>query len=126
MTLDNAIAHATLNIMDTIKKEKQQRTPKQNASLHLFFQMTADSLNEAGYSVQKIIKQSMDINWSPHLVKELLWRGAQNAMLGKISTTELTTDEVSKIYEQLNLYLSEKFGIFVCFPSEDELANQQL
>lgn len=42
------------------------------------------------------------------------------AMYGKRSTTELTTAEVSKVFEQLAHMLGEKFGIEMVFPSVEE------
>ena len=55
------------------------------------------------------------------MVKELIWKSAQKVHLNKKSTTELTTNEVNKIYEQVNRYLAEKFGITQLFPSIDSL-----
>lgn len=98
----------------------EQRTLQQNKALHVFFQNVADKLNEAGLDLRAVLKPHVEIPWSKELVKEHLWRPIQELQLRKQSTTELTTDEVSKVYEVLNRFLGEKHGIYVPFPSEEE------
>jgi len=62
----------------------------------------------------------VDIDWNEGRVKENLWRPIQEAILDKKSTTKLSSDEVSIIYDTLNRALSVKFGISVQFPSIDK------
>ena len=102
-----------------------QRTSQQNAALHLYFELVDEALNNAGYGVQTVLKKTMEISWSKSLVKDLLWRHAQNKLLDKRSTTMLTTKDIDKVYDELNRFLSEKFGITEAFPSLDELILQQ-
>lgn len=98
-----------------------QRTQKQNSALHLWFTLLAKELNEAGYTVQLVLKQKMDLDWTGDMVKELLWRPSQKAILKKKSTTELKkTEDMDKVYEHLNRHLGEKFGINVPFPTDKE------
>lgn len=98
-----------------------KRTAKQNKSLHLYFRLLAEELNEAGLDMKKVLKPTIDISWNERSVKEYLWRPIQNAQVVKKSTTELSTEEINKIWEVINRHLSEKFGIYVPFPSEEEL-----
>ena len=96
----------------------EQRTDKQNASLHLFFEHLATELNDSGMDVKKVIEfKTVDVPWSKELVKELLWKPIEQAMLGKESTTKLTTKEVGEVYEVLNRHLATKLGVSVPFPS---------
>ena len=97
----------------------KQRTPTQNKSLHKFFELLADSLNDAGWNVQKTLRHDVEIPWNPALVKELIWRPVQEAMTNKHSTTKLDRLEPSQIYEVLNLHLGEKLGIHVPWPCEE-------
>lgn len=61
----------------------------------------------------------MDIDWTPELVKELLWRTAQKAITGKDSTTQLDkVEDINIIYEHLNRHLGQLFGIHVPFPHD--------
>lgn len=94
------------------------RTIQQNKALHKFFELLADEFNNAGYSVQLVLKEKMDLDWDASAVKELLWRPAQKALLKKNSTTELTKQmDIDKVYDHLNRHLGEKFGIHVPWPS---------
>ena len=64
----------------------KQRTEKQNAALHLYFQKLSDMLNDSGYSVMKTLRHDAEIDWTPTLIKELMWRKIQKAMYDKKST----------------------------------------
>jgi len=52
----------------------KQRTNRQNKALHLYFQMLADELNNAGLDVRRTLREDVEIPWSPYLIKELIWR----------------------------------------------------
>jgi hypothetical protein len=99
----------------------KQRTDLQNKAMHKLFTMLSDQLNEAGLDMKKVLKPEIDIPWSSKNVKEYLWRPVQEAMLGKKSTTELTTKEIDQIYEVLCRHLGQKLGITMPdFPSYDQ------
>jgi len=102
-------------------KTGKQRSLTQNASLHLFCQMLADALNDAGLDMQKVLSQGTSIPWSAEKVKEDIWRKVQQAALGKKSTVKLERTEVSVIYDIINRHISTSFGIFVPFPCKDDL-----
>lgn len=96
-----------------------QRTLKQNASLHIYFDLLAEELNKAGYDMKKTFKHDVDIPWTPLTVKEYLWKPIQKSYILKQSTTELNTKEIDKIYDILNKHLGEKTGVYVPFPSNE-------
>lgn len=103
-----------------------QRTEQQNKAIHLWCQLLADALNDAGYDIQHVLTQKqVSIPWSGETVKELLWREIQRAMFDKESTTALSISEVSEVYEVLDRHISEKFGVHVEFPSEAQLAQEK-
>lgn len=100
----------------------KQRTENQNRALHLYFTWLAESLNDAGYTVQLVLAKKIDLDWDKDKIKELLWRPAQKAILQKGSTTQLRkTQDIDAVYEHLNRHLGEKFGIHVPFPTDKEL-----
>ena len=68
-----------------------------------------------------VLKPTYSILWTPESVKRDLWKPLQKAMFNKESTTELSTAEVSKVYEQIAHILGDKFGVELDFPSEQEL-----
>lgn len=95
----------------------KKRTGNQNRAVHVYFELLAKALNDAGYDMRKVLKQDVEIPWTKASVKNHLWRPIQDVMLDKESTTELNTVEPSEIYEVLNKHIAEKFGISIPWPS---------
>jgi hypothetical protein len=94
------------------------RTDQQRKALEVFCRELAEALNDAGLDMKKTLKPDIDIPWSQESVKDYLWRPIQEAMTGKHSSTDLDTVQPSAISDVLNRHLSEKFGIYVPWPSE--------
>ena len=105
-----------MNTKDGSLAMTDQRTIPQNNSLHLFCKMVAEELNDAGYTVNMVMKENWDVSWTAGLVKELIWKGFLKAKYNKDSTTEMTTKEVDAVYNDININLAEKFGISLEFP----------
>lgn len=105
-----------------IEEIDSKRSDAQNRSLHLWFTMVAEELNNAGYSVQEVLKQKIAIDWNTELVKDILWKTAQERILHKKSTTELKKQEdIDKVFDHLVRHLGEKFFIEVPpFPHYDD------
>lgn len=108
----------------TTPKEYPQRTLQQNRALHKLFNLLADELNESGLDQRKVLKESVDIPWTPEAIKNQIWRPIQQAQLNKQSTTELTTKEIDEVFDTINRHLGEKFSIHIPFPSITELLFQ--
>ncbi len=106
--------------------EEKQRTLQQNAAMHLYFTQLAEALNDSGYDMRATLKESIEIPWTSQSIKEYLWRPIQKLQLGKESTTELTSQEIDKVYEVLNRAIGTKTGVHVPFPSEQELIFKQM
>ncbi len=103
-----------------------QRTLRQNNALHLYCQLLADALNEAGYDMRKTLKADIDIPWTAENAKQYLFRPIMKAQLNKNSTTELTTTEVSAVFDTLNRHLGERLGVHVPFPHHQaELTDRE-
>ena len=101
--------------------EEKQRTIKQNKSLHLWFRLLADTLNESGLGMREVLKPSVYIEWNDKTIKEYIYKPILEAMLLKKSTTEMTTKEIDKVWETINLHLGEKFGVEVPpIPSQEQ------
>ena len=95
------------------------RTLKQNKSLHLYFRLLSEALNEAGIS-QEVFVRGLEIDNSPESVKEVFKKLAKAKYL-EDSTTKLSTKELMDLYEEMNRHTS-KIGISIPFPSEEELS----
>lgn len=107
----------------TFKKYTETRTTRQNAALHLWFTQLAEALNKDGFDMRSVIKEDVDILWSDYTVKECLWRPVQKIFCGKKSTTQLTTEDINKIYDIINKAIGERTGIYIPFPCIEELIS---
>jgi len=93
-----------------IHRETGVRTPDQNRALHKYFSMLADGLNEAGLNVQLILQKKLELDWTPNLIKEVLWRDIQMRLFGKESTKDLDkVSEIDLVHDTLTRHLGEKF-----------------
>jgi len=101
--------------------DKPVRTITQNKAIHKYFDMLADSLNNAGYDVRKAMRHDVPIPWTQNLIKELIWRKVQKAMFDIESTAKLDTGQISEVYEVINRYTAESFCVSVDFPEKDRL-----
>lgn len=112
-----------------MKSNKIARTELQNRSIHLYFTMLCDALNNAGMDMVATMKRlsaNAAIPWSAHAIKERLWRPVQISTYGKESSTKLNTDEISVVYEALNNVTSSKLGVSVPFPDRFTQMYEQL
>lgn len=96
-----------------------QRTLKQNNSLHKFCSLVAEELNSKKLDVMKVLRSDIPIWWSTDLVKSLLWKSTQKALLRKSSTTELNNiRDIDVVHKTINDRL-KKYDINIPFPSDE-------
>lgn len=100
----------------------EQRTKKQNSSLHLYFAKVAEALCNEGITFQNMVQkiERMEVMPTEDNVK-LLFQEMCHAMYGSHKTSKLHTDEVGKVYDMFNLWLGENFHLHTPFPSYDGL-----
>ncbi len=109
------------SVVINIDRETGVRTPKQNDSLHLYFDHLAQALNEAGLDMKKVLKPSVDIEWTKDNIKKYIWKPLQLAITGKKSTKELDkVNEIKTIYMTIHRHMVDKFKIDVDFPHEKD------
>jgi len=101
--------------------DKSKRTLTQNASIHKYCTMLAEAYNEAGLDLAAVLSKQADIPWNMQNVKEQQWRRIQLALELPESTTKLETTDVTKVYEVLNRFSSDRFGIGIPFPSIESM-----
>ena len=106
-----------------ITKYKKTRTNPQNRALHLYFSQLAKALNDEGYDMRTFISEGIDIYWSPHNIKEHLWRPTMETMLGIKSTKQMKTGDIDQIYDVINKAVGERTGIHIPFPSIETLMD---
>lgn len=94
----------------------EQRTPQQRKALEVYCDMVADAMNDAGYDFRIVIK--MPVRFTQEKVKQDMFKPIMRAMYpDKISTTELNTVQIQKVFEAMNLATAEKFGISMDWPN---------
>ena len=108
-------------------KEEKKRTITQNKSIHKYFELVAEELCNQGQTMQNVIKKINKVEILPtrESVKVIIWHEIQKALFGKVSTTELSTGEINKVYEVMSAFLIREFGIDIPFPSIESLMNQE-
>lgn len=111
-------------IIKPVEEVEKTRTTKQNKSIHKYCELLAESLNDSGLEFQKALPK-VYIPWTMGSVKETIFKAIMLAQLGKKSTTELTTKEVSEVFEVINRHFSENHGLFVDFPSVDSQLEKE-
>ena len=101
----------------------EQRTNKQNNALHKYLSNVADRLDSEGHTMQDVVGaiRRAEIRPTQNALKEVVWKPLQKIILGKESTTELTTAEVDRVYEIMNAWLGREFQIHEPFPSKEDL-----
>ena len=103
----------------------EQRTAQQRKALEVYCHGLAEILNASGYDFNdgKVIR--LPVAFTQENVKEYMFKKVMTAMYpDKTSTTELSTTEIQQVYENLNTFTAEKFGVSVTWPSQEELFNQ--
>jgi len=105
---------------------RQQRTPAQSNAIHLYCELVAQALNEAGLTIEQVLQAfTMELEWSKESVKEILWRTAQKRLLGKASTKDLRKQqEIDKVYEAVNRFLAKLEVNSIPFPARCERCEQ--
>ena len=102
-------------------KEMTQRTPQQQKAIEVFCHNVADALNDAGFDLKAVLKRKrIPVPCTQPNIKENVFKPIEKALFNKTSTTQLTTGEVTEVYDVMNKWLGEQFEIHVPFPSEEE------
>lgn len=105
---DGAIYEVDIN-------NQKSRTLAQNRALHVYFNLLSEMLNNLHINYIKVV--DIDLNWTPNMVKDILWKPIQKELYKKESTTYLKREQIAEVYDILNRALIEKLDIYVEFPS---------
>lgn len=109
--------------MNYEQRQEKMRTMRQNASLHLWCNEVARELNNAGIDMSVLVKNLQVVHTKESI--KAIWKAIANAKYGKTSTTQLTTKELTDVYEEMNKMLSE-FGIYLAFPSNEYFRDEEI
>ena len=95
-------------------------TQKQRGSLHVWFEMVAEALYNAGlHCVRKSFwdNSEIEIDWNLMLVKEHIYKHVLNAMTGKASTEDQDTAEPSVIVNHIVRHFGARGIVLPEWPS---------
>jgi len=98
--------------------DKAITIPQRN-SVYLYCELLAKELNGRGLDMVKTLEHGVEIPWSKGTVKKHIWVKVQETQFENKSVNQLKTHEISKIYDVINRHLSDKFGVYVPFPSRE-------
>ena len=112
----------SLNV--SVERERQ-RTLTQNRAMRKYWELLAQTLNDAGLDMMAVLKPGIAIPWSAASIEERIWRGVQIAKTGKKSTKELDTKDMSIIYDVVNNHLSSTFGVFQAWPCQENFRSYE-
>lgn len=103
-----------------------KRSSQENKALHVLFQNIAYELNRLGleFTFRGIKGMDIQTTYSPEIVKNFLWRPLQDALLKKESTTQLTHNDISLIFEILGKWFAEN-GVEINFPSVESITKNK-
>ena len=92
-----------------------KRTNKQNKALHVYIRHLAEKLDAAGYDMKAIIRAP--IHPTEENCKETMIHPVMRALYPDVeSTADLTTEQMQVLYETMNRFTAERFGISVDWP----------
>lgn len=100
---------------------RANRSNKQNNTLHLLFKRMARDLNDAGFEIPHPFKKGLEIPYTQHSVKELLWLPIIEAMFGVTSSTDLNTAQFSEAMTTLVDAVNRNTGVYVPIPAQEPL-----
>ena len=101
-------------------KAGSKRTNPQNAALHVYLDQLAKRLNDAGLDMQQTLSEALDIPWNSLLVKELIWKKVQKAIIDEDSTTKANRTDYTLIYETINRHTASTWGISIPWPTKED------
>ena len=99
--------------------QKMDRTYRQNRAIHLLFRRIATALNEAGFEITHPFKPDLEIPWSEHSVKDLLYRPIITSYFKIDRSSLLDTEQLSESMTILVDAVNRNTGVYVHIPSQE-------
>ena len=96
----------------------EPRTTKQNNSLHEGLKNLANTFNDAGLDMKKVLKPGVDIPWTKASAKEFLFNPISMVMFDGRTSSQLDTVETQDVWKVMIRHTGEKHGVTVDWPSQ--------
>ena len=98
-----------------VSKKKKPRSNRQNKALHKLCTDIADYCVETGITTEVLVR-NFEVYPSMETIKDM-FRQVGRAKFGKTSTSNLTTSELQRVFEEVSRHISEVTGEYFPFPS---------
>ena len=112
-----------------MEKKKPQRSGSQNKSIHKGCTQIADLLIESGIPL-RVVLENLDTRPTMASIKDIFRAIAIEKYPGLKSTSELATDQVNPVWDDLIEAIAKSTGVHVAFPSrqntDEYLSNYNL
>ena len=105
-------------------KTGKQRTGTQNSCMWKYCTMLAGALNDGGIDFRQALKEGVDVPFNKDLVNEYLWDVFQEAVTGHKSSQKPDRQQYGEIYDRVNAFTINRWGICVPWPSVDTLKDR--
>ena len=99
--------------------QKMDRTYRQNRTIHLLFRQMATALNDAGFEISHPFKPDLEIPWSEHSVKDLLYRPIITSYFKVERSSLLNTEQLSESMDILVDAVNRNTGVHCPIPSQE-------
>jgi len=97
-----------------------RRTGQQNKALHKYCELLAQALSDSGLDMRTLVK--LPITPTKENVKSELIHPVMKSLFPEIrSTADLSSKQMTELYEVMNMATSQRLGIAVRWPSIEEL-----
>ena len=87
------------------------RTKLQNSAMHLWFEMCAQTFNDAGIDLRHAIREEVELPVTQNSFKEYIWRPLQKVLTGEHSTTKPSRKDYPLISETIIRHYAQKHGL---------------
>ncbi|MCK5603606.1 hypothetical protein KAR91_17100 [Candidatus Pacearchaeota archaeon] len=89
------------------------RTDQQRKALEVYCRLLAESLNDAGFDMVRVLKPGIEIPWTQSSVKTHIWKTVMTAMEPDVeSTTDMNTVDPTKIKQVIDRHLANSLDGF--------------
>lgn len=105
-----------------LKELSNKRTSLQNRSLHKFFVLISEELNELGmeFEYSGIKGADFSTRYTPSIVKDFFWKPIQRTMFTIESTRDIDTKQINEITDVIVKFFGDR-GVYVEFPNRESL-----
>ncbi len=101
-------------------KPTRKMTSKQRSALHVWCDLFAKALNDAGQYRKKVLFSTgevVEVDWTKESFKEDVYKVVLEALSGKDSTEKQDSVEPSAVADHVNRHIGQAKGVTVGWPS---------